>query len=154
MARIRGDEDGISIIYSDDMNHLKYPYLIGSPLYVKRILLNLITNSIKYNQKNGSVYCSFTERVLSDANVELNIVIKDNGIGMSESFLKEIFKPFVQADTGARSTYMGTGLGMSIVKNLLERMEGTIQIDSTEGVGTSVNVTIPFEIARETPSLI
>ena len=68
---------------------------------------------------------------------------------MSPEFLKNVFKPFVQADNGARSTYMGTGLGMAIVKNLLDRMNGTIHIESTEGVGTTVNVTIPLEIGEK-----
>lgn len=149
LAQIRGDENGIVISCKNDMDELTYPYLIGSPLYVKQILLNLLSNGIKYNRKNGSVSWSFTQNAVSDKNVELHIAIRDTGIGMSKPFLKEIFKPFVQADPGARSTYMGTGLGMAIVKNLLERMGGTIRIDSTEGIGTSIQVMIPFEIARE-----
>ena len=149
IVQMRADEDNISIFYQDDAERFAYPYLIGSPVQVKQILVNLISNGIKYNQKNGSVYVSLQEKCVSETSVELNIIIQDTGIGMSETFLKDIYKPFVQADTGARSRYMGTGLGMAIVKNLLERMNGTIDIKSKKENGTTVNVTIPFEIAQE-----
>ena len=148
IACMRAEEYDISIVYQDNMDDLKYPYLVGSPLYVKQILLNLITNAVKYNKKNGSVECSLKEQKISEKMVRWEIVVRDTGIGMPQSFLKDIFKPFVQMDAGARSIYKGTGLGMAIVKNLLERMEGTIRIESTEGTGTSVNITIPFEIAQ------
>ena len=145
ICKLKGDENGISVIWINDIGHFEYPYLIGSSLSVKQILLNLIGNSIKYNQSKGSVFCYLKEQIISDTKLELDFTIKDTGIGMSDEFIKDIFKPFVQANTGARTKYMGTGLGMSIVKNLLDKMGGTIQIDSEEGVGTSVNVIIPFE---------
>ena len=149
IAQMRADEMNVDIRYQYDVNKLKYPHLQGSPLYVKQILLNLLTNGIKYNKENGSVFCNLEEKELSDTQVAWKIFIKDTGIGMSADFLKDIFKPFVQADPGARSNYNGSGLGMAIVKNLLERMNGTIKIDSKEGVGTTINVMIPFEIAQE-----
>ena len=148
ICKLKGDENGISVIWINEIGHFEYPYLIGSSLSVKQILLNLIGNSIKYNQSKGSVFCYLKEKIISDTKLELNFTIKDTGIGMSDEFIKDIFKPFVQANTGARTKYMGTGLGMSIVKNLLDKMGGTIQIDSEEGVGTSVNVIIPFEISQ------
>lgn len=148
ICKLKGDENGISVIWINDIGHFEYPYLIGSSLSVKQILLNLIGNSIKYNQSKGSVFCYLKEQIISDTKLELDFTIKDTGIGMSDEFIKDIFKPFVQANTGARTKYMGTGLGMSIVKNLLDKMGGTIQIDSEEGVGTSVNVIIPFEIGQ------
>lgn len=144
LARMNADESDIRISYEGDIDSLKDLYLVGCPLYVKQILLNLIGNAIKYNRENGSVDCYLEKEDVSDCEVKMKFTIRDTGIGMSPSFLKEIFKPFVQADTGARSTYMGTGLGMAIVKNLLDRMGGTIQIDSTEGVGTTMYVEIPF----------
>ena len=149
IAQMRADEEGVTFSFEGDTDDLEYSCLIGSPLYVKQILLNLITNGIKYNQKNGFVYCSLEEKKVSEKEVVLKFEIRDTGIGMSQEFLQDIFKPFVQADHGPRSTYMGTGLGMAIVKNLLERMNGTIQIDSTEGKGTTMNVVIPFEIADD-----
>ena len=148
ITQMREDEDNISVFYQDDMEYFPHPYLIGSPVQIKQILVNLINNGIKYNQKNGAVYVSLRENDISDTSVKLDITIRDTGIGMSESFLKDIYKPFVQADTGARSRYMGTGLGMAIVKNLLERMNGTIDIRSKKGYGTTINVTIPCETAH------
>ena len=149
IAQMRADEECITIRFMDDHYSIPYPNLIGSSLHVKQIFLNLITNSIKYNHKNGSVDCYLKEEKESDERVLVDVTIKDTGIGMSEDFLKNIFQPFVQADQGARSQYKGTGLGMAIVKELLERMGGTIQIDSVENQGTTIHVVIPFEIAEE-----
>ena len=146
---MRADEECITIRFMDNPYSIPYPNLIGSSLHVKQIFLNLITNSIKYNRKNGSVDCYLKEEKESDERVLVDVTIKDTGIGMSEDFLKNIFQPFVQADQGARSQYKGTGLGMAIVKELLDRMGGTIQIDSVENQGTSIHVVIPFEIAEE-----
>ena len=149
IAQMRADEECITIRFMDNPYSIPYPNLIGSSLHVKQIFLNLITNSIKYNRKNGSVDCYLKEEKESDERVLVDVTIKDTGIGMSEDFLKNIFQPFVQADQGARSQYKGTGLGMAIVKELLDRMGGTIQIDSVENQGTSIHVVIPFEIAEE-----
>ena len=153
IAQMRADEECITIRFMDDHYSIPYPNLIGSSLHVKQIFLNLITNSIKYNHKNGSVDCYLKEEKESDERVLVDVTIKDTGIGMSEDFLKNIFQPFVQADQGARSQYKGTGLGMAIVKELLERMGGTIQIDSVENQGTTIHVVIPFEIAEESAAV-
>ena len=149
IAQMRADEECITIHFMDAPYSIPYPNLIGSSLHVKQIFLNLITNSIKYNHKNGTVDCCLKEEKESDERVLVDVTIKDTGIGMSEDFLKNIFHPFVQADQGARSQYKGTGLGMAIVKELLDRMGGTIQIDSVENQGTTIHVVIPFEIAEE-----
>ena len=149
IAQMRADEECITIHFMDEPYSIPYPNLIGSSLHVKQIFLNLITNSIKYNHKNGTVDCYLKEEKESDERVLVDVTIKDTGIGMSEDFLKNIFHPFVQADQGARSQYKGTGLGMAIVKELLDRMGRTIQIDSVENQGTTIHVAIPFEIAEE-----
>lgn len=149
IAQMMADKECITIHFMDDPYSIPYPNLTGSSLRVKQIFLNLITNSIKYNRKNGSVDCFLKEEKQSDNRVLVDVTIKDTGIGMSEDFLKNIFQPFVQADQGARSHYKGTGLGMAIVKELLDRMDGTIQIDSVENQGTFIHVVIPFEIAEE-----
>lgn len=146
IAQMRADEEGINISYENNVDILRHPYLVGSPLYIKQVVLNLITNAIKYNRENGFVYCSLMEKEISENEVIWEIIVRDTGIGMSQEFIKDIFKPFVQADNGPRSTYMGTGLGMAIVKNLVERMNGTIKIDSTVGVGTTIKVELPFKV--------
>ncbi len=148
IACMRANEEGITIIFESDVENLRYKDLYGSPLSVKQILLNLFTNAIKYNKKNGHIYYYLKETDISEREVTIEFNIRDTGIGMSQEFLKDIFKPFVQADNGPRSTYMGTGLGMAIVKNLVDRMNGTIQIESKEVVGTTISVRLPFKIAN------
>ena len=151
IAQMRAEKEGISIFYSFEkgVEGLEHPYLVGSPLYVKQIVLNLITNAIKYNRENGAIYCSLAEKEISETKVMLELTVRDTGIGMTPEFINNVFKPFVQADNGPRSTYMGTGLGMAIVKNLVDRMDGTISIESTENVGTTVHVSLPFPIASK-----
>ena len=129
--------------------NVEYPYLIGCPLEIKRIGLNVITNAIKYNKVGGSVHCILKEVPLDEETIRHDVTVEDTGIGMSKEFLEKIYEPFTQADHGARSTYMGTGLGMPIVKSLLDRIGGTIHISSELGVGTTVTLSIPFKITRE-----
>lgn len=75
--------------------------------------------------------------------------ISDTGIGMTEEFLEHIFEPFAQEHSDARSIYKGTGLGMAIVKSLIDKMNGTIEVSSREGVGSIFVITLPFELAEE-----
>ena len=149
MAYMEAEAREIALCMEGDGRNPKYPYLIGSPLEIKRISLNLITNAIKYNRKGGSVHCTLKEVRLDENTVRHDTIIQDTGIGMSEEFMEKIYEPFTQADHGARSTYMGTGLGMPIVKSLLDRMGGTIHISSELGVGTTVTLSLPLKIAKE-----
>ena len=146
LARMRADEEGIAIDFKN-YGELGHHYLVGSPLYVKQIVTKLINNAIRYNRTGGSVLCAATELPVDATHCALRFTVSDTGIGMSPDFLDNIYKPFVQADHGARSSFKGTGLGMAIVKNLVDRMGGTIEIKSEENVGTAVTVTLPFRIA-------
>ena len=120
--------------------------LIGSPVHVKRVLMNILTNAIKYNKDNGKISMEF-EEILEDQDVViLRFKCKDTGIGMSESFQKRIFEPFAQEKAGARTVYGGTGLGMPITKSLVEKMGGNISFESKQGVGTTFYIEIPFHI--------
>ena len=153
IASMYADSAGVTLSMEGTGPKLQYPWLWGCPLQIKRIWLNLITNAIKYNKEGGSVHCTLQEIPQDADNILHQVVVQDTGIGMSEDFLKEIYEPFAQADHGARSTYMGTGLGMAIVKNLLDRMGGTIHVDSKLGVGTTITVSLPLKIARNAPSV-
>ena len=146
ITEMRGAENGIVI--ETQSKNIRHPYIMGSPLHIKQIFINIITNAIKYNQKGGKVRCLIEEKESKDQKASYKIVIEDNGIGMHEDFVKHIFKPFTQESNDARSVYQGTGLGMSIVKNLIERMGGTINIQSKVGVGTRVEVALMFSIAE------
>lgn len=149
IAAMHAEANGIELTMDGDDSHLQYPYLVGSPLQIKRIYLNLINNAIRYNRPGGSVHCHMTETLVDAGTIRYDVTIQDTGVGMSKDFLKNIFEPFVQADHGARTNYMGTGLGMSIVKNLLDRMNGTINIVSEPNVGTTVTVSLPIRISPD-----
>ena len=121
--------------------------LIGSPRYVKRVMMNILSNAIKYNRENGHIYISCIEIPSEQPKTTtMEFVCRDTGIGMSEEFQKHIFEPFAQEHTGSRTRFAGTGLGMPISKKLIEKMGGTITFESTEGVGTTFVIRIPFKI--------
>lgn len=145
----RAADSGIAMLYPPDPAAILCPYVYGSPLHLRQIFLNLYGNCIKYNRPGGSVSTQFSTIRMDDATVVYRWVISDTGIGMSEEFLGHIFEPFAQERSDARSVYKGTGLGMSIVKTLIDKMNGSIEVASTVGVGTSFTVTLPFERADE-----
>ena len=121
--------------------------LIGSPSHVKRILMNILSNAVKYNKDNGDIYISCREITSEQPEMTMiEFVCRDTGIGMTEVFQKQIFEPFAQEDTGSRTKYAGTGLGMPIAKKLVEIMGGTISFESKEGTGTMFVIRIPFKI--------
>ncbi len=122
--------------------------LIGSPVHLKRLMMNIIGNAIKYNKDHGKIY--ITCRTLDSDSDKINLEFKcrDTGIGMSPEFLEHIFEPFVQENPDARTKYGGTGLGMSIAKSLVDKMGGTIMVESVKGEGTTFDVIIPFEIDK------
>ena len=127
-----------------------HPYLIGSPTHVKRVLMNVLSNAVKYNRDNGFIYISYKELESNKPGYSLfEFTCRDTGIGMSKEFQERIFEPFAQEHMGSRSKYVGTGLGMPIAKSLLEKMGGTIEFTSQEGVGSQFVIRIPFKIDEE-----
>lgn len=139
-------EGNIDLIIRDDQ--VQHRFLIGSVMHFRRILLNLLSNAIKYSKENGHVQTIVSE---IDGNSEnstvLEIKVQDDGIGMSRDFIEnDLYKPFTQEHKTARTKYKGTGLGMAIVHELIDAMQGTIQVDSVLGKGTTFTVTLPFEI--------
>lgn len=146
---MRADEQGITLYPDDRVENFAYRYVYGNPLHVRQIFLNIMGNSIKYNKPDGSISCTTEVERVENGKVWYKFTISDTGIGMSEEFIRHIFEPFAQEKSDARTVYRGTGLGMSIVKTLLESMDGTIEIESKIGVGSTFYVTIPFEIAED-----
>ena len=121
--------------------------LIGSPGHVKRVMMNILSNAVKYNRANGQIYISCREIPSEQSEwTTIEFVCRDTGIGMTESFQKHIFEPFAQEHTGSRTKYAGTGLGMAITKKLIEKMGGTITFESEEGTGTTFVIRVPFRI--------
>ena len=144
----RAAESGITLASDPSSDKATAPWVYGSPLHLRQIFLNIYTNCIKYNKVGGSITTLFQCAGRTDNSVTYRWTITDTGIGMSEDFLKHIFDPFTQENTDARSVYQGTGLGMTIVKGLVERMGGSIEVRSALGVGSTFVITIPFEIAQ------
>ena len=121
--------------------------LIGSSEYVKRVMMNILSNAVKYNRANGSIYISCMEIPSQQPGMTtIEFVCRDTGIGMADEFQKHIFEPFTQEHEGSRTKFAGTGLGMSITKKLVEKMGGTITFESKEGVGTTFVIRVPFKI--------
>ena len=144
----RAAETGITMEVDKNSDPVSVPWVYGSPLHLRQIFLNIYTNCIKYNKVGGSVSTLFQCVEKGERSVTYRWTITDTGIGMSEEFLKHIFDPFTQENADARSVYHGTGLGMAIVKDLVERMNGSIEVSSTVGVGSVFVITLPFEIAE------
>lgn len=126
-----------------EVEHTK---LIGSPLHFKRVVMNIISNAIKYNKENGKVYISYKEVGYDGDTVHIEFKCRDTGIGMSEEFQSHLFEPFTQENYSARSSYNGTGLGMSIVKSIVEKMNGTIVVESEKDIGTTFDVIVSFDV--------
>ena len=120
---------------------------IGSSEYVKRVMMNILSNAVKYNRENGHIYISCREFPSEQPEMTtMEFVCRDTGIGMTEEFQKYVFEPFAQEHTGSRTKFAGTGLGMAIAKNLVEKMGGTITFESEEGVGSTFVIRVPFKI--------
>ncbi|MDO5791423.1 MAG: ATP-binding protein [Coriobacteriia bacterium] len=136
--------------YRKDVQHTR---LIGSDLRLRQIMLNLFSNAIKYNKPGGRVDTYITELSCNGDTALFEFKIVDTGIGMSKEFVSEhLFTPFTQEQNGARTRYQGTGLGMSIVKTLIDAMGGTISVQSTPNVGTEITFTLPFKINFSAPA--
>ena len=138
-------EQNIRIVWEKkEITHRKF---IGSPGYVKRVMMNILSNAVKYNRKNGHIYISCREIPSEQPEMTtIEFVCRDTGIGMAEEFQKHIFEPFVQEHAGSRTKFAGTGLGMSIAKKLVEKMGGTITFESEDGAGTTFVIRVPFKI--------
>ena len=145
----RAADAGITLEYDKTSDKVVHPYVYGSPLHVRQIFLNIYGNCIKYNRIGGKVITHLDYLGTADGMVRYRWMISDTGIGMSENFLEHIFEPFVQEHSDARSVYHGIGLGMAIVKRLIDEMNGTIQVTSQEGKGSTFVVVLPFKIAEK-----
>ena len=147
LIEVQAVERGLQFTYRPlQCEHRK---LIGSPVHLRQILLNIAGNAVKYNCKNGSLKLSCREVACDDGYAMFEFVCEDTGKGMSKEFQKHMFEPFSQEESGARTTLDGTGLGLSIVKKLVEKMNGEIDVASKEGEGTTFTVNIPLKIDEQ-----
>lgn len=147
LCKLRASDNGITM-QDNSLPYATGPYMIGSPTHIRQIMINLLDNSIKYNKHGGSVTFSSKTKPLDNGRALFCFSVSDTGIGMTPKFLKHIYEPFAQEGDDARSKFQGTGMGMPIVKSLIELMGGTIEISSEVGVGSTFNVQIPLEIDK------
>ena len=148
ISKLKAESLKINLIcnYKDG---LTCPYVYGSSLHMKQILLNLVDNAIKYNKKDGYVELNVNVKRHKEDLITYVFVVKDNGLGIDKEYLDHIFEPFSQENQNFNEYRLGTGLGMSIVKGLVELMKGSISVTSKKGVGSTFEVVIPFKIAPE-----
>lgn len=137
------------INFEVNLSDITEEVLIGDQLRLNQILLNLLSNAVKFTDKGGSVKLKIIQRTIHHDNVFLSFYITDTGIGMSEAFLSKIFSPFEQEYTETKQKYGGSGLGLSIAKNLTELMEGKISVESSKGEGSTFQVDLPFGICKD-----
>ena len=129
---------------------IRYPYVYMDSSHVSEIILNIISNANKYTGEGGSIRCALSQKPMEkDGWCMMTIAIADSGIGMSEEFQQHIFESFTRERSSTISGVDGTGLGMGIVKKLVDLMGGTIEIHSVLGEGSTFTVRIPCRIARE-----
>lgn len=147
LCKLRASDNGITM-QDNSLPYATGPYMIGSPTHIRQIIINLLDNSIKYNKHGGSVTFSSKTKPLDNGRALFCFSVSDTGIGMAPEFLKHIYEPFAQEGDNARSKFQGTGMGMPIVKSLIELMGGTIEISSEVGVGSTFNVQIPLDIDK------
>lgn len=147
LCQVQAKQKGITLKVAVDPHiHTQF---IGSPLHIKQILMNIISNSVKYNKSGGFITVSCTEKSHDGTTASIEFICKDTGVGMSEEFQKHAFDIFTQEKESARTSYNGSGLGLSIVKKLIEKMNGTIRFESKQGIGTTFFIQIPFQISQE-----
>lgn len=146
ITKVRANERNITI--TSDIK-VEYNDLIGSPLHLAQIFQNIINNAVKYNRENGSINITLSEELCADNKVLIKLVCADTGIGMSKDFQENVFKPFAQEVNTARGTYEGTGLGMAITKELVDKMGGSIGFSSVLNKGTTFVVELPFDLGEK-----
>lgn len=130
---------------------LEHERFTGDPLYMRQICQNIIGNAIKYNHPGGWVRCSFRESRDADGVCRLKFVCEDNGVGMSETFQRHMFEAFAQENSDRGSLSGGVGMGLAVVKKLVDERGGTIQVDSARGQGTRFCVVLPMMPSEAEP---
>lgn len=146
---IEGQAEKRNLELEVQIEPMEHPILIGSELYINQIIVNILGNAVKYTNPGGRVSFRAKEISYDGVSATFCIEVEDNGIGMSPEFLEHIFEPFTQEEIGARSTYQGTGLGMSIAKSLVELMGGKLEVESTRDVGTKFTLQLALKVDNQ-----
>ena len=135
--------------FSMQVDKTCHRFIFGDELKIKQILVNLISNSLKFTESNGYITVNISESSGDDGKLRLNLKISDTGHGMAPEFIKKMYLPFEHEMSGEKYAGEGTGLGLTIVKNYIEMMNGTIRVDSVPEKGTTFYLSIPVEVSEE-----
>lgn len=147
MFRNQADSKGQTLTVT---TQLPYPYIYADIPHLTEVCTNLVGNAVKYTGAGGTIRCGITQKPgEKEGWCDTVVTVADNGIGMSQEFQKHIFEPFERERTSTVSKVEGSGIGMGIVKKLVELMGGTVEVESKIGVGSTFTVTIPCRIASE-----
>lgn len=149
ISRAQAEIAGVALTVMDLT--LEHERFTGDPLHMRQICQNIIGNAIKYNHPGGWVRCSFRESRDADGVCRLKFVCEDNGAGMSETFQRHMFEAFAQENSDRGSLSGGVGLGLAVVKKLVDERGGTIQVDSARGQGTRFRVVLPMMPSEAEP---
>lgn len=139
-------DKGVHFVMATD---LEDEMLIGDSLRVNQILLNLVSNAFKFTDAGGEIKVLAKEVTRRDNKVFIRFSVSDNGCGMSKEMQQRLFKPFEQESATTAQKHGGSGLGMSIAKNLVDMMHGSIRVESEVGKGTTFTVELPFEASGQ-----
>lgn len=146
------------VVFEMDTAQIRHEKLIGDGLRINQVLLNLMSNAYKFTPKGGKISILVKELSENDGKVFFEFKVIDTGEGMTEEMQQRLFKPFEQEESATAQRYGGSGLGLSIAKNLVEMMHGSISATSRKGVGTTFTVSVPFQVDKEaisdTPQLL
>lgn len=142
----------LGVTISCDLSGVAHPSVVASPLHLKRLIMNIASNAVKYNKPGGAVRVTCTEHAHEGEAATYDIVIADTGIGMSSEFQARMFEPFVREQQKDAEHATGTGLGTAIAKQLAELMGGSVAYESRLGVGTTCTITLPLTINLDAPS--
>jgi len=146
---ISGQLQGRDIMFTEEFENIENPHILGDELHLRQVLINILGNAVKFTPDGGRIYFRVREFSAEGEAARFHIEIEDTGIGMKPEFLPHIFEPFAQEDGGNRSSYKGTGLGMSITKKFMDLMGGTVEVQSELGGGTLFRLELPAEIDYE-----
>ena len=144
-AILEGQMQGRSLTFRKDFAALQHTAVLGSPLHLRQILLNVLSNAVKYTPDGGTIVFCARETGCDGQKVQLEFTVRDTGIGMSEEFLEHLFEPFARAQEGPR-TVQGTGLGMAITHKLVQSMGGTIEVQSKLGSGSTFTIQLALPL--------
>ena len=132
------------LTYQVDAQALPHPYLIGDDLRIKQVIVNLLSNAMKFTPRGGTVTLTVCQWQDTPEHVRMRFIVQDTGVGMTEEFRQQLFSAYTQQDASIAGRFGGSGLGLSIAKQLVDLMEGTIAVQSKLGVGTTFTVELPF----------